>query len=144
MLEYVLPCRESGHPVGDKSSPWERTHGEAFSGKLIPLGAKVMLKPANTKSDSTSEMEPTSMTGVFVGYELMTGYRWSGIYVVWALDDFAHMDVSTKSSALSRRMRRPHKVKVIDRPFEGLGLPLKSEYDRALYALEGVRQKLGQ
>ncbi|MFM7853732.1 MAG: hypothetical protein ACKO96_17870, partial [Flammeovirgaceae bacterium] len=89
---------ESGHLGVDKSSPWERTHGEAFSVKLIPLGLKVIFKPVDTKSDSTYKMEPTSMTGVFVGYELMTDYRWSEIYVVWSLDENTQMVLSTKSS----------------------------------------------
>ncbi|MFM7986492.1 MAG: hypothetical protein ACKPKO_44985, partial [Candidatus Fonsibacter sp.] len=86
-----------------------------------------------TKSDSTSKMEPTSMTGVFVGYELTTVCRWA----VWDLDEFSQMDVSTKSSALSRKMRKPHKVKVLDLPDEGIVFPLKSEYDRDHYTLEG-------
>ncbi|MFM7990295.1 MAG: hypothetical protein ACKPKO_64370, partial [Candidatus Fonsibacter sp.] len=71
---------------GGGTSPWEMTHGEPFYGKLIPFGAKVVFKPSDTKSDSTSTMEPTSLTGVFVGYEMMSGYRWSGIYVVWTLN----------------------------------------------------------
>ncbi|MFM7986443.1 MAG: hypothetical protein ACKPKO_44740, partial [Candidatus Fonsibacter sp.] len=73
-------------------------------------------KPSDTKYDSVSNMEPTSMTGVFAVYDLMTGYRWGGIYVVWSLDDFAHMDLSTKSSALSRRLTKPHKTNVTDLP----------------------------
>ncbi|MFM7978773.1 MAG: hypothetical protein ACKPKO_05605, partial [Candidatus Fonsibacter sp.] len=47
-----------------------------------PFGAKVVFKPY-AKSDSTTKMEPTSLTGVFAGYELASGYIWSGIYVVW-------------------------------------------------------------
>ncbi|MFM7984734.1 MAG: hypothetical protein ACKPKO_35965, partial [Candidatus Fonsibacter sp.] len=50
--------------------------------------------------------------------ELMTGYRWGGIYVVWSLDDFAQMELSTKSLALSSILRRPHKIKAIDLPHE--------------------------
>ena len=75
-------------------------------------------------------MDPTSLTGVFVGYEMALGCKWSGVYIVWTLEEFADMDLSTKSSILSRRSRRPHKTRVVDLPDEGICLPLKSEYDR--------------
>ena len=50
------------------------------------------------------------------------------------------MEVSTKSSALSRRMRIHHTAKALHLPDEGIVFPLKSEYDRANYTLEAVRQ----
>ena len=86
-------------------------------------------------------MEPTSMTGVFAGYELASGYRWSGIYMVWSLDEFIHIDLSVKESGLSRRQRKPHKIKAIDLPDEGIVFPLKSEYDRINHSLEGLREQ---
>ncbi|MFM7985196.1 MAG: hypothetical protein ACKPKO_38350, partial [Candidatus Fonsibacter sp.] len=49
-----------------------------FYGKLVPFGAKVVFKPSDTKSDSTTKVEPTSLTGVFAGYELASGYRSGG------------------------------------------------------------------
>ena len=93
-MENVLPSRESVVADGERTSPWEKTHGEPLSGKLIPLGAKVIIKPSETKGDSTSKMEPTSITGVFVGYELASGCRWSGTYMVWSLEEFADIDLS--------------------------------------------------
>ncbi|MFM7986430.1 MAG: hypothetical protein ACKPKO_44670, partial [Candidatus Fonsibacter sp.] len=63
-----------------------------FYGKLIPFGAEVVFKPSDSKSYSTAKMEPTSLTGVFAGYELASGYRWSGIYMVWTLDEFIHVE----------------------------------------------------
>ncbi|MFM7982024.1 MAG: hypothetical protein ACKPKO_22165, partial [Candidatus Fonsibacter sp.] len=74
LMENVITRRKSGAPDGDSSSPWELTHGEPFYGKLIRFGAKVVFKPSDTKSDSTAKMEPTSLTGVFAGYELASGY----------------------------------------------------------------------
>ena len=76
-------------------------------------------------------MELSAITGLFVGYELNLGCPWRGIYMVWSLDDFVDIDLSSKSSALSRRMRRPHKTKVVELPDVGMSFPLKSEYDRA-------------
>ena len=57
LMENVLPGRESAAAGVDKKSPWEKMHGEPFYGKLIPIGAKVFIKPSETKGDSTSKME---------------------------------------------------------------------------------------
>ena len=81
----------------EKKSPWEKVHGEPFNGKLIPLGAQVFIKPSETKGDSTSKMEPTSITGAFfAGYELPSGCRWSVIYMVWSLAEFVDIDLSSE------------------------------------------------
>ena len=84
-------------------------------------------------------MEPTSLT-VFAGYEIAPGCKWSGVYMVWTLEEFADMDFSTKSSTVSRRSRRPHKTKVVDLPDDGICFPWKSEYDRVNYILKGLRR----
>ena len=102
-----------------RKSPWEKVHGEPFYGKLIPIGAKVFIKPSETKGDSTSKMEPTSITCVFAGYELSSGCRWSGIYMVWSLEEFIDIDFSSKSSLLARMQRKPHKTKAIELLEEG-------------------------
>ena len=54
MMENVFPSRESVVVDGERTSPWEKTHGEPFNGQLIPLGAKVIIKPSETKGDFTS------------------------------------------------------------------------------------------
>ncbi|MFM7990374.1 MAG: hypothetical protein ACKPKO_64765, partial [Candidatus Fonsibacter sp.] len=107
---------------------------------MILFGAKVVFKPSDTKSDSTTKMEPTSLTGVLAGYVLALGYRWSSIYVVWSLDEFIHTDLSMKESGLSRRHRKPHKIKAINLLEEGIVFPLKSQYDRINHFLEGIRE----
>ena len=43
MAENVLPRGKSAEADGDRQSPWEKTHGSAFTGQLIPIGAKVWL-----------------------------------------------------------------------------------------------------
>ncbi|MFM7981924.1 MAG: hypothetical protein ACKPKO_21650, partial [Candidatus Fonsibacter sp.] len=53
------------------------------------------------KSDSPSNTEPTSITGIFVGYELMSGYKWGGINMAWTLDEFYSIDLSMKESGLA-------------------------------------------
>ena len=96
-----MPSRESVAVGVERTSPWEKMHGEPFYGKLTPLHAKVFIKPSDTKGDSTSNMEPTSITGVFAGYELSYGCRWSGIYMVWSLEEFVDIDLSSKSSVFA-------------------------------------------
>ena len=54
-MANVLPRREPVVVDGERTSPWEKTHGEPFYGKLVTLGAKVIIKPSETKGDSTSE-----------------------------------------------------------------------------------------
>jgi hypothetical protein len=85
-------------------------------------------------------MEPTSIAGVFAGYELYSGCRWSGIYMVWSLEEFTDIDLSSKSSLLARKQRKRHKTKAIEMPKEGICFPLKSESDHANSTLEGLRQ----
>ena len=41
---------------------------------------------------------------------------------------------------LARKQRRPHNTKAVELLDEGICFPLKSEYDRANVALEGIRQ----
>ena len=67
-------------------------------GSLSLRVQQVIFQPAETKKDSTSKMEPTSMTGVFAGYDLARGCRWNGIFIFWCLEEFATRDLSTKSS----------------------------------------------
>ena len=40
--------------------------------------------------------------------------------MVWSLEEFADMDLSTKSLILSCRSRRPHKINVVALPDEGI------------------------
>ncbi|MFM7980063.1 MAG: hypothetical protein ACKPKO_12180, partial [Candidatus Fonsibacter sp.] len=132
LMENVITRRKSGALDGLGTCPWELTHGEPFYGKLIPFGAKVVLEPSDTKSESTTKMEPTSLTGVFVGYELASGYRWSGIYIVWSLDEFIYTDLSVKESGLSRRQKILQKIKAIDLPEEGI------EFNLSLSTTESI------
>ena len=72
-------------------------------------------------------MEPTSIIGVFAGYELASGCRWSGIYMVWSLEAFVDIVLSSKSCMLARKQRKPHKTKAVEFLEEGICFPLKSE-----------------
>ncbi|MFM7982154.1 MAG: hypothetical protein ACKPKO_22830, partial [Candidatus Fonsibacter sp.] len=55
------------------------------------------------------------------------------------MDAFSSMDLSIKESGLARRQRKPHKFKAIDLPDGDIVCPLKSEFDRVNYTLEGTK-----
>ncbi|MFM7981489.1 MAG: hypothetical protein ACKPKO_19445, partial [Candidatus Fonsibacter sp.] len=67
---------------------------------------------SDTKSDSPSKIKPTTITGIFVGYELMSGYTWGGIYLAWTLDEFPSVDLSIRESGLARRQRKPTSLRL--------------------------------
>ena len=52
------------------------------------------------------------------------------------------MDLATQSPSRSRGHRRPHNTKVAELPDEGISFPLKSEYDRINFMLEGIRRNM--
>ena len=58
MADNFLPRRKSAEADGDRQSACENTYGSFFHGQLIPIGAKVIFKPAETRQDGTSKMEP--------------------------------------------------------------------------------------
>ena len=76
------------------------------------------------------------------GYELASRCRWSGIYMIWSLEEYAELDLSTNGSLLSRKQRWPHTTRVIELLVESICFPLKSEYGRINYTLEGIKQKI--
>ncbi|MFM7983698.1 MAG: hypothetical protein ACKPKO_30680, partial [Candidatus Fonsibacter sp.] len=55
------------------------------------------------------------------------------------MDEFSSMDLSVKESGLARRQRTPHKFKAIYVLDGDIVFPLKSEFDRVNYTLEGTK-----
>ena len=95
---------------GEGVSPWSRTHGNDFRGKLITFGSKVYLK-ATTERVHTHKLEDLAIVGVCAGCETTLGYGWSGTYLVWNLEDFTGVDLHQGSNAVDRRRIMPHLVK---------------------------------
>ena len=64
-------------------SPWYRKNCEHFDGLRIPFGAKVHFMPTSTSSVGRDlpKMVPSLVPGVFVGYEVSVGGRWTGAYL---------------------------------------------------------------
>ena len=64
-------------------SPWYKKNREYFDGLRIPFGAKVHFMPTPTSSVGRDlpKMAPSLVPGVFVGYEVNVGGRWTGGYL---------------------------------------------------------------
>ena len=82
--------------------PWDE-----FSAWQMPIGAKVIFKPSETKGIYLSNMETPSITGVFVGYEFAPGYKWDGTFKIWAFGDFVGIDLSSDARVFGLRLRTP-------------------------------------
>ena len=70
-------------PVGKLKSPCERKFKEGeFPGKRIPFMARVRFKqqPPEEKSTKSHRQAPSHVWGVFFGWELAPGGKWTGNY----------------------------------------------------------------
>ena len=155
MLQAGLPARfynfagrhyammENASFSDASESAWFRTHGEEFPGKRLPFGCKVICKPSPTKHKEVHKMEARTITGILCGYVLHPGYTWHGEYCVWDLNEFTMVDLSIKALPhrnLAKALSHPHITKRVELPEEGIVFPLKAEYDRVNFTLEGMRE----
>ena len=69
-------------------SPHEQRFGHEFLGLLLPLGAKVSFRPPTPVLKAQHKLAPRTRAGVFLGWHMLTGGRWSGDYLVGDLEDF--------------------------------------------------------
>ena len=93
-------------------SSYYKTHDIDFDGLCIPFGARVAFLPTETHGDTTSTWDTSGNIGVFAGYDLSTGYRWSGRYLVWDLADFINVPLLTTKVVLGR-LASPHCTKQV-------------------------------
>ena len=68
-----------------------------FKGLIIPFGAAVSYKPHGEDADALHKFGPRTRTGIFIGYYLHHGGKWSGDYLLYDLEkltkatDFHHV-----------------------------------------------------
>ena len=74
----------------DGTSPWFKRFGEHFKGQLLPFGCAVRYKPVSTcgVAERMQKFSQDSDQGIFLGYYLRTGCRWTGYYLVASLSAF--------------------------------------------------------
>ena len=65
-------------------TPWELRFGTPFPAACIPFGCLVHYLPTNPKDKNTGvhKFEPSARQGVFIGYHMHAGSRWSKDYLV--------------------------------------------------------------
>ena len=69
-------------------SPHEQRFGHEFLGLLLPLGAKVQFRPPTPVLKAQHKFAPRTRAGIFLGWHMLMGGRWSGDYLVGDLQDF--------------------------------------------------------
>jgi hypothetical protein len=83
-------------------------------------------------------MAPDMVAGVFLGWDLQSGGKWRKGYLVVDLRAFKSMPFGISAPASACRVH----VQSVDvvLPFEGeVFFPLRAEYERANYTIEGIR-----
>ena len=153
-----VTCVEAGHPVlmwpysgpcfcmndaicadDGVTTAYEAHIGEPFPGTAFPYGCGVFFKPAPTKY-IPSKASPRMSYGVFLGYRLAPGGKWTGEYLVADLEDFAGRDFSELADPRKWGDLHPHVTKVVKIGHMGLTFPCKAKYDRVNYSLDGIEE----
>ena len=69
-------------------STHERRFGHEFLGLLLPLGAKILFRPPTPMLKAQHNYAPKPRAGVFLGWHMLVGGKWSGDYWIGDLEDF--------------------------------------------------------
>ena len=128
-------------PNDDEVSSWCKLHGEEFKGKMIPFGALVYFKPSDARArEQQHKFDPMGIPGVFAGYSLGPGLRWSRKYRVWALCDWTKQNLAYDAGKPIAKLRTPHYTEKVELK-EPLEFPCKAEYERINVTIEGLKVK---
>ena len=89
-------------------------HDDPFAGEQVPFGALVFFKPSPTRENPFSDkFDPKAVPGIFAGYELNAGMRWSRKYAVWALMDFVTASLAYDCEGIPLKLKQPQIVEVV-------------------------------
>ena len=77
-----------------KPSPWEKRFGSAFSGLRIPFGAGVRLAPPRPLAKRLPKFSPNAVPGIFLGWGVHPGGKWTGEYLVAHWPDYQSQGVT--------------------------------------------------
>ena len=70
-------------PADKGFTPYQLCHTGEFKGRLVPFGAMVQYKPsAKREVGAIKKFDSRMVPGIFIGYHLHAGGRWSGDYLV--------------------------------------------------------------
>ena len=138
----------SAHPgnsdyMSSGSRAWCKRHGEEFKSEKIPFGALIYFKPsAARKRDQSHKFDPKGILGIFPGYEITTGVKWSRLYKVWAASDMTKQNYPFDFIE-KLKLKHPHLTERIAMHLP-VTFPCKEVYERMNTTLDGlaVRDRL--
>ena len=124
--------------VGWDKSPYALTHGTPFNGHRLPLGCLVRFLPASTKdSHDKIKWDSEGQYGIFAGYKMKSGCKWSGSYLVWHIDEFKDVCLARDAHSLEGSLHTPHTTDTIWVKDGHDEFPLKDRYDKTNSTVEG-------
>ena len=98
----------------DEKTPYEKRHGQSFTGAAIPFGAAIYFRPNANLAKRLGKFQPggpssTSIghgtggvPGLFIGWHLLPGGRWHGDYLVVYMPDIQRLYDTGKSKPGSK------------------------------------------
>ena len=122
----------------DDGSAWQKMHKEKFKGPMIPLGAKVIFKPSDARwREQDTKFDPKGLYGVFAGYVIEAGNRWSRRMLVWNLHAFKKVNLAFNCEKIPLSLQRPNVTERVEQA-SPITFPLKDEYEKLNGTLEGM------
>ncbi|MCP4194819.1 MAG: hypothetical protein GY768_29810, partial [Planctomycetaceae bacterium] len=120
-------------PVRDGCTAWQLRQGSEFPGQLLPFGCLVDFKPTTKRIiDGQEKFAPKSVPGLFVGYFMLPGGRWSGDYLV--------IELKAMAEATNEKYVGIQRIKEIYRdPKTPFVFPMKERYERKTRTIEGIK-----
>ncbi len=113
-------------------------HKEKFKGPKIPFGAKVIFKPSDARPrEQDTKFDPKGLYGVFAGYIIEAGSKWSRRMLVWNLQGFAKANLAFNCEKIPMSLQRPHVTERVELELP-ITFPLKDEYEKLNGTLEGI------
>ena len=143
-LENTSKIDHQGNVYPD-GSPYRVAHdSDEPNVKRLPFGCEVVFIPSSTKTrDAPTKWEGVAIPGVIAGYRMGPGYKWGGEYLVWSLRELTRVNYRVDAKNFPLSIRSPHVVGAMRLPNgDEIRFPLKAEYDRVNYTLEGLRDKI--
>ena len=96
-------------------SSWCKLHDEEFKCEQIPVGALACFKPrAARQKEQSHKYDPKRIPGIFVGYGITPGVKWSCQYRVWAASDMTKQNYSVDAEHVIEKLRHLHLTERIE------------------------------
>ena len=129
----------------DEMCPYMVKHGEPFDGLRLPFGLGAYFYPTPTKCRPDSKFETRLNYGILLGYRMDPGVKWSGMYIVADLTDFANTSLHQNAASTSyAHCMTPHLTRCIRLERDGYRFPLSQRYIMQNETLEGMEASINE